>query len=52
MALLSTFRTVLCFCCITLSLGATYSQIDSMSGSGFIDAFSYQAIADPTHGRV
>jgi len=52
MALLSAFHTILGFCCIALSLGATYSQTDSMSGSGFTDAFSYQAIADPTHGRV
>jgi len=52
MAPLSAFGAILGFCCIALSLGATYSQTDNTSGSGFNDAFSYQAIADPTHGRV
>ena len=34
------------------AMGATYGQTDSISGSGFLSAFSHQAIADPTHGRV
>ncbi|KAF8155942.1 laminarinase [Crassisporium funariophilum] len=36
----------------TSVLAATYSQTDSHTGTGFPKAFSYQAIADPTHGRV
>uniref|UniRef100_A0A0W0G9J8 Putative laminarinase n=1 Tax=Moniliophthora roreri TaxID=221103 RepID=A0A0W0G9J8_MONRR len=32
--------------------GAQYSQTDSHTGTGFLQAFSYQAISDPTHGRV
>ncbi|TFK73373.1 laminarinase [Pluteus cervinus] len=32
--------------------GASYRQTDSHSGSSFLSAFSYEAIADPTHGRV
>ncbi|TFK32346.1 laminarinase [Crucibulum laeve] len=32
--------------------GATYSQTDSHTGSGFLKSFSVQAISDPTHGRV
>jgi len=35
-----------------LVLGASYTQSDSHSGTGFLQSFSYQAIADPTHGRV
>lgn len=31
---------------------ATYQQTDSISGTGFLNAFSHQAISDPTHGRV
>ncbi|RDB27908.1 putative glycosidase C21B10.07 [Hypsizygus marmoreus] len=34
------------------ALGATYAQTDSHQGSGFLKSFSYQAISDPTHGRV
>ncbi|KAF5369067.1 hypothetical protein D9758_002924 [Tetrapyrgos nigripes] len=33
-------------------LGATYSQTSSISGSQFLSAFTWQAITDPTHGRV
>jgi hypothetical protein len=32
--------------------GATYNIADSIVGSGFNSRFSYQAISDPTHGRV
>ncbi|KAJ7485746.1 laminarinase [Mycena latifolia] len=32
--------------------GVTYHQTDNISGAGFLSAFSVQAIADPTHGRV
>lgn len=31
---------------------ATYSIVDSVSGQAFLNAFSWQAIADPTNGRV
>ncbi|KAH0828177.1 2 beta-glucan [Lanmaoa asiatica] len=31
---------------------ATYSRTASLSGQSFLDAFSWQAIEDPTHGRV
>jgi len=31
---------------------ATYSRTASLSGQSFLDAFSWQAIADPTNGRV
>ena len=34
------------------ALGATYSQTDSHTGTGFLKSFSHQAISDPTHGRV
>lgn len=34
------------------ALGATYGQTDSYVGSGFLSGFSFEAIADPTHGRV
>jgi len=33
-------------------LAASYTQTDNHVGSGFLDAFSFQAIADPTNGRV
>ncbi|KAJ6615140.1 laminarinase [Mycena sp. CBHHK59/15] len=35
-----------------LALGVAYKQTDNISGAGFLSAFSYQAISDPTHGRV
>ncbi|KAK7462312.1 hypothetical protein VKT23_007913 [Stygiomarasmius scandens] len=34
------------------ALANTYSQSESISGSGFYNSFSFQAISDPTHGRV
>ncbi|KAF8888569.1 laminarinase [Infundibulicybe gibba] len=34
------------------ALAATYAQTDSHTGTGFPKSFSYQAISDPTHGRV
>ncbi|KAH9938888.1 laminarinase [Epithele typhae] len=36
----------------THALAATYSQSDSHQGTGFYNSFSFQAISDPTHGRV
>lgn len=44
-----------CLCLFTLTipvLSATYSLSDNVVGSGFNSFFSYQAISDPTHGRV
>jgi hypothetical protein len=32
--------------------GATYSLSDSIVGEGFYSAFNFEAIADPTYGRV
>ncbi|KAG6375303.1 glycoside hydrolase family 16 protein [Boletus reticuloceps] len=31
---------------------STYSRTASLSGQSFLNAFSWQSIADPTHGRV
>lgn len=36
----------------TLALGAAYSRTDNIVGAGFNSAFNYQAVGDPTHGRV
>ncbi|KAJ7275634.1 laminarinase [Mycena rebaudengoi] len=35
-----------------LAAGATYRQTDNISGSGFLSSFSFEAIPDPTNGRV
>ncbi|KAJ8489562.1 hypothetical protein ONZ51_g2842 [Trametes cubensis] len=45
-----TFVALACF--VTAAFGATYSQTDSHQGSDFLQSFTHQAIADPTHGRV
>lgn len=37
---------------LTSVKGATYSRTDRVAGEGFNDFFEYQAIADPTNGRV
>lgn len=34
------------------ALGATYSLTDTVVGSDFNSFFAYEAIADPTNGRV
>lgn len=36
----------------SLALASSYSQKESYSGSTFLNGFNYQAIADPTNGRV
>ncbi|TRM66550.1 glycoside hydrolase family 16 protein [Schizophyllum amplum] len=36
----------------TPALAATYLMSESFIGEGFYDNFDFQAIADPTHGRV
>ena len=33
-------------------LGAVYSQSDSHQGDGFYKSFNFQAITDPSNGRV
>ncbi|KAJ7698146.1 glycoside hydrolase family 16 protein [Mycena rosella] len=33
-------------------LGATYSRSQNIVGTGFYNAFNFEAISDPTHGRV
>ncbi|KIJ39902.1 glycoside hydrolase family 16 protein, partial [Sphaerobolus stellatus SS14] len=35
-----------------VSMATTWSLTDTFVGTGFLSAFSHQAIADPTHGRV
>jgi len=37
---------------VVASNAATYSVTDSVSGSGFLSAFSHESISDPTGGRV
>jgi hypothetical protein len=32
--------------------GATYVLRENIVGEGFYDSFSFEAIPDPTHGRV
>lgn len=34
------------------ALSATYGLTDNIVGSAFYDNFQFQAIGDPTHGRV
>ncbi|QRV78202.1 glycoside hydrolase family 16 protein [Ceratobasidium sp. AG-Ba] len=36
----------------SVAQAATYNLVDNFVGSGFLNGFSHQAIADPTHGRV
>ncbi|KIK40426.1 glycoside hydrolase family 16 protein [Suillus luteus UH-Slu-Lm8-n1] len=36
----------------TMTLGATYQRSSQLTGQSFLDAFNFQAISDPTHGRV
>jgi hypothetical protein len=33
-------------------LGAVYFRTEHIVGQDFYDAFNFEAIADPTHGRV
>ncbi|KIJ63546.1 glycoside hydrolase family 16 protein [Hydnomerulius pinastri MD-312] len=37
---------------VPLALCATYTRTSSLAGNQFIDAFTWQTIADPVHGRV
>ncbi|KAF6756895.1 glycoside hydrolase family 16 protein [Ephemerocybe angulata] len=43
---------IACFFSVTRVLGATYSLSDNVLGNGFYDAFKWETIDDPTHGRV
>ncbi|KAJ6513505.1 glycoside hydrolase family 16 protein [Mycena vulgaris] len=37
---------------VSLVAGATYSRTESIVGAGFYNAFNFEAIGDPTSGRV
>jgi hypothetical protein len=37
---------------VPLVLGSSYPLSDSIVGSQFYDKFNFEAITDPTHGRV
>ncbi|KAG1899021.1 2 beta-glucan [Suillus fuscotomentosus] len=37
---------------VTMTSGATYQRSSQLAGQSFLDAFEFQAISDPTHGRV
>ena len=43
--------TVLCSL-VSVALAATYSQTANHVGTDFLNSFTWQAISDPTHGRV
>jgi hypothetical protein len=42
----------ICAAGISGVMGAKYSLSDNIVGDGFYSAFEWQAISDPTHGRV
>ncbi|KAG0701161.1 glycoside hydrolase family 16 protein [Suillus ampliporus] len=37
---------------VNMTLGAAYSRTSQLAGQSFLDAFNFQAISDPTNGRV
>ncbi|EIN04087.1 glycoside hydrolase family 16 protein [Punctularia strigosozonata HHB-11173 SS5] len=43
---------ILTLCAARPALAATYSRTSNVAGNGFYDFFSFQAIPDPTNGRV
>ncbi|KAH0835785.1 hypothetical protein J3R83DRAFT_9628 [Lanmaoa asiatica] len=43
---------VLAYLISSVLAGATYSLSDSIVGEGFYNAFNFEAIPDPTSGRV
>ncbi|KAH8105325.1 laminarinase [Cristinia sonorae] len=49
---MKSFATFAPLLLVAQTFAKQYSQTDSIIGSGFLSAFSHQAIADPTHGRV
>ncbi len=50
--LASSFLFALFASFISSAASVSYSQTDSFVGSQFNNGFSYEAIADPTNGRV
>lgn len=46
------FLSFITFAVSVCAESATYSRTDSLDGQSFLDAFFWQAIADPTWGRV
>ncbi|KAK7044432.1 putative laminarinase [Favolaschia claudopus] len=46
------FLLIACLSLASLVAGATYQRTQNIVGSDFLSAFSFQAISDPTHGRV
>lgn len=34
------------------ALAATYNLVDNILGTAFLTTFNFEAISDPTHGRV
>ena len=49
---MSSVRSTVFFSLVGLATAATYSLSDSIVGTDFYSQFTFQAIADPTHGRV
>ncbi|KJA25440.1 glycoside hydrolase family 16 protein [Hypholoma sublateritium FD-334 SS-4] len=47
-----TFKVFALFNILVFVRGATYSQTDSHTGTGFLKSFTVESEADPTHGRV
>ncbi len=37
---------------VRVTLARSYGQVDSIVSQGFLDAFGYETIQDPTNGRV
>ncbi|KAF7307669.1 Glycoside hydrolase family 16 protein [Mycena kentingensis (nom. inval.)] len=49
----SQMKSVLAFASLlSPALAATYSRSQNIVGTGFYNAFNFEAIGDPTHGRV
>jgi hypothetical protein len=46
----TTFLSTLCL--VGGALAASYSEADNHVGTAFLDAFTFETIPDPTHGRV
>ncbi|KAF6746910.1 glycoside hydrolase family 16 protein [Ephemerocybe angulata] len=49
---LLTFVSAICLASVTGVLAGPYTLSDNIVGPAFFDAFEWQAIGDPTHGRV
>jgi hypothetical protein len=46
------FAFIIFACTIEKTLGATYERTNQLAGQSFLDAFDFEAIPDPTNGRV